>query len=636
MAVIRNKAELINLLFESGADVSCLNQEFIEKYQKEINQETKDLIAKIQEKKNIKKREEERLRKIAESLKREKMQQEIGQLTSRFEGIQIQHQQLQQIQNKQQQEIEIKKQQDEESKKQLIKIKEQQELQKINQERIQQLFQEQQQLFINNKQQIDNLQLAINQQLASAFNDNINPRFLMSPQDLAEIKYIQNNPELNDYYCRMQKCFNEAFLFAMIVSQGGTSIEEQSKVVNSLENISDLVGDIPFASLIVKQFKYGASLISKAKTKGQQGNFSDIVFTADPIESSLLAERIARRFTTSRELNEEMQNQIIANALEIKDKSRIEKMKIYLKEQAEKLAKYLGVDQNLQKGFLGQELSVTNQLALSDFAKAVEFIFNEGISPEIKSNLDETDRHQEIAEEIVLKAIELEVQYYESDQVNQGSTPQPTPIDMMELMRQRFAEIEQRLEAKESEIEELKQQLQQSHQTLTQAVELEAQQREIILQQQEQQINRLDQQRQDDQQIIEQQLQMQQKERKKHQEQISKLLQETKEIQTNQDKLKKLAEIADFAPNLEINISEGSQAKTMKLGDLIKDQTNKKQNLEQNLGDVFFQIQNRLEDLQLQIENQGERYNQRPSRDITEIKSGCCVPVKLNKECKIM
>jgi hypothetical protein len=69
----------------------------------------------------------------------------------------------------------------------------------------------------------------------------------------------------------------------------------------------------------------------------------------------------------------------------------------------------------------------------------------------------------------------------------------------------------------------------------------------------------------------------------------------------------------------------------MKLGDIMKDQKNKNSNLEQNLGDVFSQIQNRLEDLQLQIENQEERINQRPSSNITEIKSGCCLP-KLNKQ----
>ena len=127
----------------------------------------------------------------------------------------------------------------------------------------------------------------------------------------------------------------------------------------------------------------------------------------------------------------------------------------------------------------------------------------------------------------------------------------------------------------------------------------------------------------------------QQEERKKHQDQISKLLQETKEIQTNQDKLKKLTEIADIAYDLEITIGQGSQAKTMKLGDIMNDQKTKANNLEQNLGAVFSQIQTQLEALQLQIENQGERFNQRPSRDITEIKSSCCFPVKLKEGCVI-
>jgi hypothetical protein len=428
---------------------------------------------------------------------------------------------------------------------------------------------------------------------------------------LQEIKYIQNNPELNEYYCRMQKCFNEAFLFATIVSQGGTAIEEQSRVAKSLENISSLVSDIPFASLIVNQFKYGASEISKAKTKGQQGNFSDMVFTSDPIESSLLAERIARRFTTSRELNEQAGNQIIANASEIKDKGRIEKMKIYLKDQAEKLAKYLGVDKNLQKGFLGEELTPTNQLALSDFAKAVEFIFNEGISPEIKSNIDETDRHQEIAKEIVSKAIELEVKDFKRDyqtasdnRITQPTQKESSPIvattstseievsivnlgPTPEELMAKFAEIEQRLEAKDSEIATLRRRVEERENTIGEIATLRRR-----VEERENTIG---------------------------------------EIQTNQEKLKKLTEIADFAPDLEITIGVGSQAKIMKLGDIMKDQKNKTSNLEQNLGDVFSQIQNRLEDLQLQIENQGEKYKQRPSRDITEIKSICCVP-KLNKE----
>ncbi len=644
-AVENNKIELVNLLFESGADVSCLNQAFIDKNKTKINQETKDLIAKITQAKNIKKRDENLERKkIANS----KIQQEKkGDLVS----------------SQMQEELNI------------LKSKVDQ-LQKIDQEQLQQLLQNHRRLIDENKQQVDGLKLAIDQQLALASNvgsggatgvggsggvgfnttlsSNINPRFIISTQDLAEIKYIQNNPELNDYYMRMQKCFNEAFLFSTIVSQGAVSIEEQSRIVNSLENISSLVGDIPFASLIVNQFKYGASEISKAKTKGQQGNFSDMVVTSDSIESSLLAERIARRFTASRELNEQARNQIIANASEIKDQGRMQKIKTYLVAGARK---YLTrISPNLERGFLGEELSPTNQLALSDFEKAVEFIFNKGISPEIKGNLDEINRHQQIAKEIVSKAIELEAKDYNQDKQALGldplvqvtpitSTTQitqevnssiiattstseievsivnllPTPAQMMEMMKQSFAG------QLASELSEFKKQ--QEEETKNRIEELQ--------QQHQRQIDELNQQRQDDRQRTEQQFQTQQEERKKHQDQISKLLQETQEIQTNQDKLKKLTEIADFAPDLEITIGKGYQATTMKLGDLMKDQKNKTNNLEQNLGAVFSQIQNRLEDLQLQIENQGEGFNQRPSLVIRGDKSGCCLPTKLDK-CVLM
>ena len=190
---------------------------------------------------------------------------------------------------------------------------------------------------------------------------------------------------------------------------------------------------------------------------------------------------------------------------------------------------------------------------------------------------------------------------------------------MMEMMSQRFAG------QLASELSEFKKQ--QEEETKNKIEELK--------QQHQRKIDELNQQRQDDRQRIEQQFQTQQQERKKHQDQISKILQETKEIQTNQDKLKKLTEIADFAPNLEITIGNGSQATTMKLGDIMKDGKNKVDNLEQNLGAVFSQIQNQLEDLQLQFKNQGEGFNQRPSRDITGIKSGC-LPVKLKERCVIM
>ena len=178
---------------------------------------------------------------------------------------------------------------------------------------------------------------------------------------------------------------------------------------------------------------------------------------------------------------------------------------------------------------------------------------------------------------------------------------------MMEMMSQRFAG------QLASELSEFKKQ--QEEETKNRIEELK--------QQHQRQIDELIQQQQDDQQRIQQQFQTQQQERKKHQDQISKLLQETKEIKTNQDKLKKLAEIVDIAYDLEITIGHGSQARTMRLGDLMKDQKNKTNNLEQNLGTILSQIQ-------LQFETQGQRLNQieeaRPSSRIREAKSGCCFP----------
>ena len=46
-AVVNNHIAVINILFEAGADVSCLDQEFINKYNTKIKQETRDLITKI-------------------------------------------------------------------------------------------------------------------------------------------------------------------------------------------------------------------------------------------------------------------------------------------------------------------------------------------------------------------------------------------------------------------------------------------------------------------------------------------------------------------------------------------------------------------------------------------------------------
>jgi len=95
-------------------------------------------------------------------------------------------------------------------------------------------------------------------------------------------------------------------------------------------------------------------------------------------------------------------------------------------------------------------------------------------------------------------------------------------------------------------------------------------------------------------------------------------------MQNHQQKLKKLAEIADFAPNLEITIGEGNQARNMKLGDIMKSQGSTTQSqiqiLEQNIGNVFNQIST-------QLEQQDDRIDQieqnQPLSRVKPVESSC-------------
>jgi len=107
-------------------------------------------------------------------------------------------------------------------------------------------------------------------------------------------------------------------------------------------------------------------------------------------------------------------------------------------------------------------------------------------------------------------------------------------------------------------------------------------------------------------------------------------------MQNHQQKLKKLAEIADFAPNLEITIGEGNQARNMKLGDIMKGQGSTTQSqiqiLEHNIGNVFSQISAELEKHGFRI----DQIENSPSSTTTpRNKSIGCIAVVQDK-CSVM
>ncbi len=272
-------------------------------------------------------------------------------------------------------------------------------------------------------------------------------------EDLEEIKYIQSNFELNQYYIRMHKCFNEAFLYSVLESQESSKIEEQSGVVNYLEVIANLICDIPFASLIINQIKHESSVISRINASGQEANFGDIFLTENPISSSLLAERIARRFTIVRELNEEEKNQIIANSAITRQEAQLHEIKTCFAEEAQKYLTKL--DLNLEGNFLGKELSLSNRLAITDFEKAIKVIFNENISAKIEDKIEEKERHQIIADNIVYKSIGLEIINYNPDNKAQNiSQPANTGIESLTLVA--IEKLEAKFKIIEKQQEELR------------------------------------------------------------------------------------------------------------------------------------------------------------------------------------
>lgn len=441
----------------------------------------------------------------------------------------------------------------------------------ISQQQITEIEQSIKQLKINQEE----LKNSINHQLQPLpSSQHLNPKFALSQEDVTEIKFIQKTPELNEYYQRMQKCFNEAFLFASIVSQGGASIEETSQIVKYLEKSNELLGDIPFASLIISQVKSTASQISKAKTKGQQANLSDLVFTADPVTSSLLAEKIARRFVITRQLSEQDKINTAMASLSRKNQGRIAELKKHFKE---KFSKYLDkIDPNIQRGFFGKELNNAQQLAILDFDKSVQFIFDQGIGQDIKSLPEEDqDKSKKIAEEIVSQTLKLPVKYYQDQgviqpdqQINNQFSTQPLDAKTPELQElvKRIEEIEQQ---KNHEIEKLK-------------IEI-AQLKEG---------------------------------QKKDGENIA-------IMKDDHEKLGKLIDIAKIAPDLEITIGKGSQAMVMKLGDIIKNHDKNPQEKDLKIiTEAFAQISSQIEELQAKT-NQPSLPS---SKQIRKTSSSKCLP----------
>lgn len=273
-------------------------------------------------------------------------------------------------------------------------------------------------LIAESQLKLNDLKEAINLQLSNSNQEQlvINPKFMMNKFELHEINFIKSNKDLNEYYNRIQKCFNEAFTFATIISKGGIVLEED-KFSSGLQKISDLIGDIPFASLILSQIKSATVSLSKAKVRGQQVNFNNIILTSDLAESSIISELIARRFTISRQLSDDETTKITSNNnhnIQSIRSNHLNNFKNYLKEKA---AKYIGkIDQNIKKGLtIDNDLSQNQLLAISDFEKAADIIINNDLTGKFATITDDKSRFESISDEIVSQTLDLPIKFVKFD-----------------------------------------------------------------------------------------------------------------------------------------------------------------------------------------------------------------------------
>ena len=206
----------------------------------------------------------------------------------------------------------------------------------------------------------------------------------------------------------MQKCFDEGFMFANMVSHGEITIEEKSKILNYLEKSQEFLGDIPFAILIISQIKNATSQILKAKTIGKQANFSDLVPNSSQIEANLFAEKIARYLIIARESSTQPNEKISTcheESLSLQNQNRLDKIKEYIKENAKEiLAKF---DKDISRGFFGNDFSTSQRMAILDFQKACEIIFEIGIPDEIKALPHGDSRSEKIIKQLVEDTLTL-------------------------------------------------------------------------------------------------------------------------------------------------------------------------------------------------------------------------------------
>ncbi len=203
----------------------------------------------------------------------------------------------------------------------------------------------------------------------SPLPSTIDPKFTKTRADIAEQEHIKSKPHLLQYYNIIQKTFNEAFLFSNIISQGGVVLS-QGVVAKSLAVMATLAGDIPFASVILSIAQSATDSFTSAKRAGKYANISDLNPNSDPIDSALLVEELARRFTITNAAKIES----VASGRDTAELSDIRQFISRVKEDTK--AQIAKQDPAMARGLFGTEKTLAELLAYKDSRTALEYILN--------------------------------------------------------------------------------------------------------------------------------------------------------------------------------------------------------------------------------------------------------------------
>lgn len=127
---------------------------------------------------------------------------------------------------------------------------------------------------------------------------HLDERFHLTALDLREQSYIRSSPDLSKYYHIMRKCWSEAFLTASIIGTNSFTLQSSS-VVGALNVVSYFSDGFPIIPAILTITTNALDYILTERKKGRFNVLGDMNQSSDPVDASIISEKISRAFAVT-------------------------------------------------------------------------------------------------------------------------------------------------------------------------------------------------------------------------------------------------------------------------------------------------------------------------------------------------